>query len=382
MIAERVPAPWLDWDPCLGKALRKLAPLSKAERLTVLAPEFVVRGLEQRGDLSGADWIPYPRLPGALPEPACVLVYMAELHELPESFVWSLRKGWKLVYGNSGYALFYRGGRPLRPCDADHLAMRNMIFYLYSLRRIDAAGGVYRSRWGQSFQCGRSTSNLAAVEEPINAYFRNLPKLEEGAVVVDVGAHIGAFSVPMARLASGARVFAYEPDPSSRALLEENLRLNGLANVFPRPEALSAAPGRAPLFRARANPVLSNLLGPVDVDQALDVPVLGLPDVLARESLDRIDLLKIDAPGSEYDILFPHPELVRTRVESLIVEAHSTERGTPAKLGDFLRRLGYAVRLDGHSRMAVVLAHRRGRKGVASPPPKLGWRRDWVFRQF
>jgi FkbM family methyltransferase len=51
-------------------------------------------------------------------------------------------------------------------------------------------------------------------------------------VVLDVGAHVGYFTLQLARLVGPTgHVHAFEPDPDSFALLRHNVQLNGYANV-------------------------------------------------------------------------------------------------------------------------------------------------------
>src|SRR5947209_4602202 len=54
--------------------------------------------------------------------------------------------------------------------------------------------------------------------------------VQPGMVVFDVGAHVGLFTVLLARWAgSTGRVFAFEPAPQTRAALTDHLALNDLA---------------------------------------------------------------------------------------------------------------------------------------------------------
>jgi Met-10+ like-protein len=56
-----------------------------------------------------------------------------------------------------------------------------------------------------------------------------LNSLQPGDFVVDVGAHIGLYSVAMAtRVGPQGKVYACEPDASNRKFLVEHIRLNGL----------------------------------------------------------------------------------------------------------------------------------------------------------
>ena len=76
----------------------------------------------------------------------------------------------------------------------------------------------------------------------------------EGGTVIDGGAHIGLFSVVMARAVGPAgRVLAFEPTPDSRAVLYRTLELNGLDNVTVRSSALSSSSGTA-IFHATGDP--------------------------------------------------------------------------------------------------------------------------------
>eukprot|EP00602_Paraphysomonas_sp_CaronLab_P006112 CAMPEP_0185020536 /NCGR_PEP_ID=MMETSP1103-20130426/3140_1 /TAXON_ID=36769 /ORGANISM="Paraphysomonas bandaiensis, Strain Caron Lab Isolate" /LENGTH=370 /DNA_ID=CAMNT_0027551487 /DNA_START=54 /DNA_END=1166 /DNA_ORIENTATION=- len=55
-----------------------------------------------------------------------------------------------------------------------------------------------------------------------------------GSVIVDVGANIGSWTVPMAiYMGKQGRVYAFEVQPETFLYLNSNLALNGLSNVFP-----------------------------------------------------------------------------------------------------------------------------------------------------
>jgi FkbM family methyltransferase len=350
--------------------------------LTAVVPDFVARGLQAESDAWGVRWHPYGEIEdGGWPEPTCFLLYMGEIHRLGESLLKQLLSGWKLIHGDSAYALFYKGSARLRSLPKDNIGRHSALYYIHKLRRLDGERGLHRSRWGQLFNSGRSISNVLDIEEPIHMHFRVPPELRPGAVVVDVGAHIGGFALPAARMAQSGRVAAYEPNPASYELLRENIGLNGLLNVSTRRAAVAARRGSVRLHLALANPLLSNLLGPVDSDEAIEVPAVTIEDVL-NEQGGRIDLLKMDIEGAEYGVLFPFGELLREKVDSLIVEAHATDQGDPASMRAFLRRLGFVTRLAGHRTRALILANRPGRKGIASPPPPLGFKLDWIFQPY
>lgn len=123
--------------------------------------------------------------------------------------------------------------------------------------------------------------------------------LREGDVFVDVGAHIGYYSLLAAR--RGARVVAVEPCPQTFALLRENVKdIPSVTTLqcacwneecekllYPgRPDNL----GMASFMRARGRPVVVQA---VTLDGLLDSLCLS------RE----VDFLKIDVEGAELEVL-------------------------------------------------------------------------------
>jgi FkbM family methyltransferase len=137
------------------------------------------------------------------------------------------------------------------------------------------------------------------------AIFRRL--VRPGMTVFDVGAHIGFYTVQASEaVGPDGHVFAFEPDPVNRALLEENLGLNACTNVTVVPCALSDAAGELTLHRSGYNSGDHRIY-----DDASDpgfhrggtrtevrVKTLRLDDFVAEHGL-LPDVLKCDIQGAE-----------------------------------------------------------------------------------
>jgi FkbM family methyltransferase len=148
-----------------------------------------------------------------------------------------------------------------------------------------------------------------------------------GKVVVDVGAHIGSFSLHAAQRGA-LRVLAYETASDNYRLLVENCR--GLANVECHHAAVwrSDRPNGSVTWRPSAN--ASNTgggsviacqviaVGPGPTADPQDVATIAFDDIVAQ--LGHIDLLKIDAEGSEYPILLTSKRL--DSVQEIVGEYH------------------------------------------------------------
>jgi FkbM family methyltransferase len=123
--------------------------------------------------------------------------------------------------------------------------------------------------------------------------------LGRGQTFIDIGANIGFHTLHLARV-EDARVIAVEPVPTTHALLERNVRRNGMHNVRCVSSALGRAPGRAQIYvypEGTGNASLVDLSRRASVT-AIEVPVTTLDDLCAKEGV-RPDVIKCDVEGAE-----------------------------------------------------------------------------------
>ena len=127
----------------------------------------------------------------------------------------------------------------------------------------------------------------------------------KGDVALDIGAHIGLFTVVMARLVGPkGRVFSFEPTPSTRAVLERTVRLNHCDDrAEVRPEAVARTSGRSEFFDTADIVSNANSLVPTDRHRAgFTVDTVSVDDFVAARALP-VSCLKIDVEGAELDTL-------------------------------------------------------------------------------
>lgn len=142
-------------------------------------------------------------------------------------------------------------------------------------------------------------------------------RLGEGDVFVDVGAHVGHWTVRAA--AKGAKVISIEADPVTAERLDENLKLNGLeAEIY----SLAAWDEVTTLHLNHQQQELYDGTNRVQTDgEGQEVKAEPLDITLAH--LDRIDLIKIDVEGADLHVLRGlRKTLERTR-PAMFIEDHS-----------------------------------------------------------
>ncbi|WP_170216977.1 FkbM family methyltransferase [Polynucleobacter duraquae] len=122
------------------------------------------------------------------------------------------------------------------------------------------------------------------------------------SVAVDIGANIGSFTLMLAEVAS--KVHSVEPHPDFRKRLDRNIRLNNLKNVEVHPLAISSAEGARILYsppQHMMNKSASLTDSNPALEEKIEVQAITLEKFLA--GFNRLDFLKIDADGSDADII-------------------------------------------------------------------------------
>lgn len=145
-----------------------------------------------------------------------------------------------------------------------------------------------------------------AHEPPELAFVRTF--VRAGDIVLDVGAHVGLFTLAAGRLVgSTGEVHAFEPVPTNFARLERNVRLNELENVRLNRAAAGSSAGTLALGLdqpARGQDDSSAMFSRVGRASQVAAPELRLDSYVAEHlAARRLRLVKLDVEGMEADAL-------------------------------------------------------------------------------
>jgi amino acid adenylation domain-containing protein/FkbM family methyltransferase len=216
------------------------------------------------------------------------------------------------------------------------------------------------------------------------AYVQQGIQLEDGAVVFDIGANIGLFSLYVHQTVNNAEIFAFEPIPPISELLRLNVSLYG-ANVnvlesgaasengeaeftyYPNVSILSGRFAgyeeekeavRTYIFNHQFDPEsnsqngeelsgdqLDELLRNRLTGTAITRPLTTISDVIRRNDVQRIDLLKINVEKSENDVLAGIENQHWPIIRQLVVEVHDVG-GRLDNVVQQLEHRGYRVTVE------------------------------------
>ena len=163
---------------------------------------------------------------------------------------------------------------------------------------------------------------------------------QSGWTVFDVGANIGVFTVLQAT--QGARIYSFEPNPDSYSRLLRNVTANKLSDcVRLFPTALGDKRGMGSLH-VIAGGTTGGVVTTAEARASASgvaVPIATLDEIVSTLPGLSIDLLKIDAEGSEVSILRGGDQTL-DHVQRIMVEYHT--RDLLRQVREILARKGFA----------------------------------------
>ena len=151
---------------------------------------------------------------------------------------------------------------------------------------------------------------------------------------VDVGAHVGYYTIRMTRRCR--KVIVFEPNPKNREVLLKNIELNSLSNVVVYPYAVGEARYKSRLYLAGSG---STLLEGYVKGESVEVDVVPLDEVV-----EYADIIKIDVEGYEWNVVQGMKSLLAKHRPTLIIEHHDFRHykiQDYPKIKSYLKSLGY-----------------------------------------
>src|SRR5215217_4348696 len=190
-------------------------------------------------------------------------------------------------------------------------------------------------KYGYKAYCPINKNDLISMtirEDDIIEYFT--PK--EGDIVVDIGAHIGRYTIISSkRVGANGKVIAIEADPSNFEMLKSNIKLNQLTNVTPLNYAVYSKETKIKLYLPEVesgytiyNTIMSNRAR--TEDKFVEVSANTLDYLLQLNEITDVNWVKIDVEGAEFEVLKGASNVLsKSKDIALLIEVHGKDTYEP-----------------------------------------------------
>jgi FkbM family methyltransferase len=155
-------------------------------------------------------------------------------------------------------------------------------------------------------------------------------EVRPGMTVVDAGANIGYYSLLFGRLTGPTgRVYAFEPAPQNRKILEANIAGNGLCNITVIGRAASDRAERCTFFLSNENLGDHRMFAADEAREELEIQSVRIDEEIEAP----VHFIKLDIQGSEHRALIGMERLL-AKSPSVTLFTEFWPKGIRASGGD------------------------------------------------
>ncbi len=227
--------------------------------------------------------------------------------------------------------------------------------------------GIYRLKNGTVIPYNPKTLDLMVIRECLinNLYSKYLDK-KEIETVVDFGAHKGFFILGLLNAGITVnRLIAVEPFLENINALKSNLDLNkklakNLKELFVEEGAVSKTSGEMKLHITKSG-VHHSLRDPSSLNEVIEerIVLTKTPkEIFDKYNIKKIDVLKIDIEGSEFDIFNAEQNsFLLENTENIIIEIHP-EYGAVTDILELLNKYGFKLKNPNKAFPNLVFAYK------------------------
>lgn len=170
-----------------------------------------------------------------------------------------------------------------------------------------------------------------------------LPFFKNAEVIIDAGANVGFFSRLCIGINSKTRLIAIEPESNNFQILAKNLKdtkaiclYKGLWNKEAKLKVYERETGEWGFFVKETE------------EQNFDIDAISIPKIIKKYGMDKIDILKIDIEGSEYEVFDENAEKWISNVSLLLIELHDRIKPWCAyRVFHIMKKSGFSYQIYG-----------------------------------
>ncbi|MBI4993003.1 MAG: FkbM family methyltransferase [Candidatus Magasanikbacteria bacterium] len=199
----------------------------------------------------------------------------------------------------------------------------------------------------------RDDSDLSVIDEFfVDKMYKSVECLISNSQfpILDIGAHIGVFSIYSKIINPKSKIIAIEPGPDNFALLKQNISANDLSDIKIQQTAIIGTEEKTTTLYLSKNSHNHSTIKPsnnLTIQQfnnsTITVPATSLEKLIKQNKIKKIGLLKMDIEGAEFDIVLNIDNETWGKIRYVMIEYHESESDKRENLENIIRQHGFSV---------------------------------------
>jgi len=170
-------------------------------------------------------------------------------------------------------------------------------------------------------------------------------RIKPNHIIIDIGAHIGCFSLLAASKAPKGKIYSFEPSAETCQLLKKNVQANNVTNIKIFGLALAGKNGTALLYHDTVRGNWGHSITKVLSAESETVTCITLENFIESENIPFIDFIKFNCEGAEFGILLNTSSPVLERIKCMLILYHGylEETFSEEQLAEHLSKAGFII---------------------------------------
>jgi len=183
---------------------------------------------------------------------------------------------------------------------------------------------IFETNTGLKIKIRKHSTDLMALTHVwlIEEYKSKNFEIKDTDVIIDVGGHIGLFSLYASQFCKNGLIYSFEPVPENYNLLIDNIQSNDLNQIKSFNLAVSNSNSNVKLYLnddEAGHSMFSKSSKTITVDS------ISLQQIFDDNNIENCNFLKLDCEGTEYEILQNLPLSYFNKIEKIVIEYHMAD---------------------------------------------------------
>jgi FkbM family methyltransferase len=154
----------------------------------------------------------------------------------------------------------------------------------------------------------------------LEEYKKETLGINEDDVIIDVGGHIGLFTLYVSQFCKNVIIYAFEPFKNNFDLFKDNIQMNNLKNIKISNNAVAGKKEKIRIYKNQCDDAAHSIYG--EGENFSEIDAVTISDIINNQNISKCNLLKLDCEGAEYEIFKAIKKEDFSKIEKICLEYH------------------------------------------------------------